>query len=95
MDDFFHFLGDLIKKGCEKNFIIERKGERFMRMPVIVFILLLIFAFWVTLPLMIIGMFCDCKYHFEGDTKTVQDINHACDKVSEACETLKDDVKKE
>ena len=40
MDEFFAWVGDIIKKGCEKNFIIERKGERFMRMPIIIFILL-------------------------------------------------------
>ena len=48
MDEFFAWVGDIIKKGCEKNFIIERKGERFMRMPIIIFILLLIFAFWIS-----------------------------------------------
>ena len=85
MDEFFAWVGDIIKKGCEKNFIIERKGERFMRMPIIIFILLLIFAFWICVPLLIIGLFCDCRYHFEGDAKAVQDINNACDKASDAC----------
>jgi hypothetical protein len=94
MDEFFAWVGDIIKKGCEKNFIIERKGERFMRMPIIIFILLLIFAFWICVPLLIIGLFCDCRYHFEGDAKTVQDINNACDKASDACTNVKDDIKK-
>ena len=94
MDEFFAWVGDIIKKGCEKNFIIERKGERFMRMPIIIFILLLIFAFWICVPLLIIGLFCDCRYHFEGDAKTVQDINNACDKASDACAGVKEDIKK-
>ena len=76
MDEFFAWVGDIIKKGCEKNFIIERKGERFMRMPII------------------IGLFCDCRYHFEGDAKAVQDINNACDKASDACAGVKEDIKK-
>ena len=94
MDEFFAWVGDIIKKGCEKNFIIERKGERFMRMPIIIFILLLIFAFWICVPLLIIGLFCDCRYHFEGDAKAVQDINNACDKASDACAGVKEDIKK-
>ena len=94
MDEFFAWVGDIIKKGCEKNFIIERKGERFMRMPIIIFILLLIFAFWISVPLLIIGLFCDCRYHFEGDAKAVQDINNACDKASDACAGVKEDIKK-
>ena len=94
MDEFFAWVGDIIKKGCEKNFIIERKDERFMRMPIIVFILLLIFAFWISVPLLIIGLFCDCRYHFEGDAKAVQDINNACDKASDACANVKEDIKK-
>ena len=65
-----------------------------MRMPIIVFILLLIFAFWISVPLLIIGLFCDCRYHFEGDAKAVQDINNACDKASDACAGVKEDIKK-
>lgn len=54
----------------------------------------MIFAFWICVPLLIIGLFCDCRYHFEGDAKTVQDINNACDKASDACTNVKDDIKK-
>lgn len=94
MDDFFRWVGKWIKKGCERNFIVERKGERVMRMPILVFLLLVIFAFWVMIPLLVIGMFCDFRYHFEGTEQVVQDINHACDKVSETCQSVKEDITK-
>lgn len=94
MDEFFAWVGDIIKKGCEKNFIIERKGERFMRMPIIIFILLLIFCILDLCTTFDHRTLRDCRYHFEGDAKTVQDINNACDKASDACTNVKDDIKK-
>ena len=94
MDEFFAWVGDIIKKGCEKNFIIERKGERFYADADHHIHTALIFAFWICVPLLIIGLFCDCRYHFEGDAKTVQDINNACDKASDACAGVKEDIKK-
>lgn len=94
MDDFFRWVGKWIKKGCERNFVVERHGERVMRMPILVFILLILFAFWVMVPLIVIGMFCDFHYRMEGEEKVVQDINHACGKVSEVCASVKEDIKK-
>ena len=48
---FMKWCGRMIQKGCENFFIVERKQEEMVTMPVIVLILLLCFAFWIVLPL--------------------------------------------
>ncbi|MGN0368679.1 MAG: DUF4342 domain-containing protein [Wujia sp.] len=92
VESIFRWVGDVVKKGMEKDFVVERHGQRVMGIPIVVFILLLVFAFWITVPLLIIGLFCDCKYHFEGEHEVVQEINNLCDKASEFC--TKDDEEK-
>lgn len=92
VDKFFSWCGRVIRKGCDTTFNVDHAGKQIMAMPVIVFVLLLIFAFWVILPLLIIGMFCDCKYHFEGVGKVSVDLNDMCDKAAGACENIKRDI---
>ena len=54
-------------------------------------IVLVIFTFWIIVPLMVAGMFFDMRYHFCGpDVKSV-DINHAMDAAADAAESLKND----
>ena len=92
MKGVFTWLGNVVKKGCESTFEVNRHGERLMSMPFIILVLLLIFAFWVTLPLLIIGLFCDFKYSFKGPISNKVDINEVCDKASEACDNIKNDI---
>lgn len=90
-DKFLKWCGKIIKKGCENFFEVRKDGREIINAPVIVLVILLVVAFWVTVPLLIIGMFCGFKYSFRGDmTKTV-DINSVCDKAAETCENIKKD----
>ena len=54
-------------------------------------VLLLLFAFWVVLPLLIIGLFLNMRYHFQGpDMHAVDlDINKAMDSAAETAENIK------
>ncbi|MDO4514805.1 MAG: ubiquitin, partial [Lachnospiraceae bacterium] len=54
-------------------------------------VVLLLFAFWVVLPLMIVGLFFDLRYHFVGpDIREVKvDINRTMDDVADAAENIK------
>lgn len=82
-----------VKKGCETTFFVKKKEKVVLRVPVIVLVLLTLFAFWIIVPLLIVGMFCDCKYSFEGFETTKFDINEICEKASDSCESLKNDIK--
>ena len=91
---FMNWLGSLIKKGCENFFIVSKKGEEIITMPVIVIVLLLLFAFWVVLPLMVVGLFFGFRYSFSGSITKSVDVNMACDKAAEAAETIKQEFTK-
>lgn len=92
INKFFDWCGRIIKKSCETTFEVSRNGNRLVAVPVIVLIVLVLFAFWITLPLLIVGMFMDCKYRFLGFESTKIDINEMCDKASDACGNIKADI---
>lgn len=95
VDKFFKWCGKVIKKGCENFFEINKDGRNIVNMPVIILAALLIFAFWITLPLLVIGLFFGFHYSFRGDIAKTVDLNSACDKASETCENIKKDFKSE
>lgn len=88
---FCRFCGKLLKKGCDTTFEISREGKQVAALPVLLLVLCAIFAFWITLPLLIVGLFLGCRYQFRGFDSTSIDINDVCDKASEACENFKQD----
>ena len=57
LDRIVKFLGGLIRKGNTTNFEILKEKEHMASFPVTVLALLLLFAPWVTLPLIVIGLF--------------------------------------
>ena len=91
---FVNWIGSLIKKGCENFFIVSKKDEEIITMPVIVIVLLLLFAFWVVLPLMVVGLFFGFRYRFSGSITKSVNVNMACDKAAEAAETIKQEFTK-
>lgn len=94
VDRFFKWCGKLLKKSIDCKFIVERRGSTIINVPVLLLILAIIFAFWVTLPLLVIGLFCECKYHFSGIEDITVNLNQACDKAAESVENLKTDINK-
>lgn len=90
---FFDWCGRIIRKGCETGFNVEKQGKKIMSVPVIILVLALVFLFPLTLLLLVIGLFCDCKYYFSGFASTTIDINDVCNKASETCSNIKNDLK--
>ena len=93
LNSFLAWCGKVVKKGCETTFEVTRYNNRIISVPLIVLVVCLVLAFWVTLPLLIIGLFFDCKYRFIGVEKTEIDLNGMCEKASQTCENIKDDIK--
>jgi hypothetical protein len=92
LDRFFKWLGAVLKKSVQITLVVSRKGERLFSIPLLLFIILLIVAFWVVVPLMIVGLFFDIKYSFEGIKPITVDLNDLSEKASKGAETLKNDV---
>ncbi|SMC56081.1 DUF4342 domain-containing protein [Papillibacter cinnamivorans] len=94
-DNFWKTIGDLLKKGLSNHFEVIRKGEVLISIPVIVLVFLLVFTFWITLPLMIVGLFFDCTYHFRGPDLGKDSVNRIVDSASEVAEDIKKNFTKE
>ncbi len=88
---FVRWCGRVCKKGCDTSFNVVKEGRKLMSIPVIVLVLVGFIALPLTIILLIVGMFCDCKYYFEGFNSTSVDINELCNKASDACTNIKND----
>ncbi len=64
LEKIWSFLAGLIKKGNSTSFEILKDKEHMASFPVTVLVLLLLFAPWVTLPLIVIGLFFGFHYQF-------------------------------
>ena len=85
-------LRDLFNLGNRNRFEVRRGDEVLLEVPVTVLVLLLIFAFWVCIPLLVIGLFAGCRYSFSGAELGRESVNHAMDKAAEAVERVKEEV---
>lgn len=93
MKRFFSWLGEIIHKGNMNALVVEKNGESVMRLPITVLVLLLIFAFWIVVPLLIIGLFFSFRYYFQGPDIRSTRVNDAMDSVANAAEEIKNDMK--
>lgn len=89
-DSLKHFFDVLVR--C--TFQVERKSEELIAVPLLVLILALIFAFQIVVPLLIVGLFLGCRYHFIGIGKMDMDFNEMSEKASQMAQDLKDDFTK-
>ncbi|SFC49241.1 hypothetical protein [Butyrivibrio sp. YAB3001] len=90
--DFFRVL---FKKSLEIDFCLNKGGQKIASVPLLVLVLLLLGFFWITVPLLIIGLFFGISYNFTGIDKVVVDVNDVCDKASQTAENIKNEFKKE
>ena len=89
-------LGEMIRNlfnlGNRNRFEVRKGDEVVLEMPVLVLVLLMLFAFWVCLPLLVIGLFAGFRYSFSGAELGRESVNHAMDKAAEAVEKVKEEV---
>lgn len=92
MNRFFRWCGDVINKGNKNYFEVWRHNQKILSVPVTVLVLLLIFAFWITLPLLVVGLFLSCRYTFHGTEVESINMNGIMDSAADAAEGLKTEV---
>ena len=86
---FADSVKNLVIALSKQMFEVERKGEEILSIPVLVLIILLIVGFGVLIPLMIVGLFLGCHYHFSGAKTMTFDVNELSRKASEYAEDIK------
>jgi len=96
-------FSDVMNKICEAlanifnagstNYIDAYKNDRVvLSCPVIVFVILLIVAFWVTIPLLFIGLICGWRYKLRGPDLGSDTINDVIQNAEDAVEDFKNSV---
>ena len=89
LDRFFAGAGKVLKRSWEIKFEVDKQEKRVLCVPLLILVLGVLFAFWITLPLLIVGLFCNCKYHFDGVDQVSFNANEAMSKASKAAEEVK------
>lgn len=81
----------LIHKSTVNYLAIDRKGERIMRIPILAAILIVLFAWYAAIIAVLVSLFLDCKYSFEGQDE-MKGANNVCDKAGNLAEQVKEKV---
>lgn len=90
---FSRWCGRLIARGNANMFEVWRNDKIIISVPVTVLALLLFFAFWIVVPLVVIGLFFGCRYMFRGADFEKTGVNRVMDSAANAAENIKKDVK--
>ncbi len=89
---FVRFCAMLIHKGNMNSIEVMKDGEVKTSFSITVLVLLLLCFFWVTIPLLIIGLFMGFRYRFQGPDLGKDSVNSAMDTAATAAESLKKSI---
>jgi len=92
---FGDWMKDVFDKGNKNSLQMHRKNEKLIEMPITAFVLLLIFCFWVIIPLMVISLFLGCRYSFSGNELGKDSVNSAMGKATDIADNIKNEFKSE
>ena len=90
---FWAFVKKLLRKGMDNRFIVRRNGSTILDLPVLVSVILMIVFFWLTIILLVVGLFTHCEYSFEGADLGRENINNGLRKASDAAQNIAEQFK--
>ncbi len=93
MGRFGRWLRKLVARGNENFFEVRKEKTLIMSMPVTALVVLLIFAFWFVVPVLVVGLFFGWRYQFRGADLEKTGVNNVMDSAADAAENIKKDVK--
>jgi hypothetical protein len=86
---FINFCAKIIHKGNINSFEVLKGDEVKTSFSITLLVLLLIPFFWVTIPLIVIGLFLGYRYRFNGPDLGKDSVNNAMNSAANAAEVLK------
>ena len=90
---------NLLRHATVNQFEVWRGGERMTSLPVLILILLVVLAYWISLPLLVIGLLFGCRYRFSGpdldDNRVGETVNRVSDSVRDAVGQVRDEFQRE
>ena len=85
------WFGKLLKIGNNNYFCVCHEGSKPVKIPVTLFVIGMLIAFWLIAILLVIGLFTDYSYHFEGPDFGKKQVNDVMDQVSATANQVKED----
>ena len=90
MRELWRMICRLFRITLDNDFCVRRFDREILSVPVLVLIVLIIFCFWIILPVLLIGLFFGCRYRFEGHELGKPVVNKAMDKLGDVAEDIKE-----
>jgi hypothetical protein len=90
------WCGDMIIKGMENYFVIEKQGMAPIQIPITIFVILCILLNGFTIALLIIGLFFGFRYAFRGsgiNNKSVDSVNDVLNQAGQKAEGFTNNIK--
>ncbi|MGI6652995.1 MAG: hypothetical protein ACOX55_02670 [Christensenellales bacterium] len=81
-------LISLINRASKIDVVVSRYGKTVMALPLIAVILLVLFAPWMTIPIMLIALFFGFRYAFRGEGISDK-VNQAMNRVADAADSIR------
>ena len=91
---FGDWLKDVFDKGNHNSLQVFRRDDKIVDLPVTAFVILLIFCFWVVIPIMVVGLFLGCRYSFSGNELGKPSVNNAMGKATDIADNIKNEFTK-
>ncbi len=92
MGRFGDWVSKVCTRGMEIKFHVRKDDKKVLSLPLLVLVVLMIFGFWFTIPMLIVGLFCGCKYDFEGMDDVTVNLNDLSNKASNVVDDIKTSV---
>ena len=89
MKRFGVFCLKMFNKGINNSLEAFKNEQHLFSCPILVVILLVIFFFWVTIPLFVISLFCGFRYRFSGDDLGRDSVNQVMSSATNVAEDVK------
>ena len=93
-EGIFELVCKVIDRWNNIFFEIKKENTSFLKIPITVMILLLIFAFWIVIPLVIVALFFDIEFSLLGKNAEISNINNVFKVISVNIKKVKDELKK-
>ena len=89
---------DLLRRSVENNLEVWRRGEHMVSIPLLIAALLLVVAFWICLPLVVVGLLAGCRFRLAGPDfahgQAGEAVSRAASAVGNTVERIRDQAQR-
>jgi len=89
---FGKFCAELVRRGNLNSIDIIKDGDVKTSISITILVVLILLFFWVTVPLLVIGLFCGYRYVFKGPDFGKDAVNNAMNAAADTAEKVKRSV---